>query len=167
MTFLKRRFAAPLALLSSLAAVSAAAQPALPGPWGPDWHRPPSWHETAAPQHWHGGGPSWVAPIAGGVVGLAAGLAIGSYVANLPAKPQTIVVENAPTPLYYAGGTYFVPSGQQYQVVAPPTYGALPTGAQPVVVRGVTYFVANNTWFMPFTAPTGGVIYQPVPSPTG
>lgn len=163
MTFQKKRFAAALALLTGLTAIPAAAQP-FPGP---DWRRPPYWHPAPPPRHWHGHGPGVAAPLAAGAVGLVAGLAIGSYVASLPPHPRTIVVENAPAPLYYAGGTYYMPVANRYQVVAPPTYGALPPGAQPVAVHGITYYVANNTWFMPLAAPTGGVVYQLVPSPAG
>jgi hypothetical protein len=52
---------------------------------------------------------------------------------------------------YYAGGSFFVPSGGGYSIVEAPLGAAvseLPPGAQQQVINGYTYATLNNTWFV-------------------
>jgi hypothetical protein len=43
-------------------------------------------------------------------------------------------------------------------------YVALPPGASPANVAGVTYYISGNTWFKPMYG-ANGVYYRVVPTP--
>jgi hypothetical protein len=53
-----------------------------------------------------------------GLGGLIAGLAIGAYVASLPPRHETIIVNGVP--YYYYDGYYYQSDPRGYVVVAPP-----------------------------------------------
>ena len=61
-----------------------------------------------------------------GFGGFVTGLAVGSYVASLPPRYETVVVEGAP--YYYADGYYYQVGPSGYVVVAPPAGQAAPPG---------------------------------------
>jgi len=61
-----------------------------------------------------------------GFGGLVTGLAIGAYVASLPPRYETVVIDG--TPYYYADGYYYQASPNGYVVVEPPAGEAPPTG---------------------------------------
>lgn len=76
------------------------------------------------------------------------GLAVGAFIASLPPRYETIVVSG--TPYYYANGSYYVQSGNQYQVVAPPvgaTVENAPTQITNVYVNGEEYGYSNGAYY--------------------
>lgn len=79
---------------------------------------------------------------------LFAGLAIGAFVASLPPRYETVTV--AGSPYYYADGTYYQASGDQYEVVPAPvgaTVENAPSQVTNVYVNGEEYGYANGAYY--------------------
>ncbi|GEM_PF-3092742 len=53
-----------------------------------------------------------------GLGGLITGLAVGAYVASLPPRYETVIINGVP--YYYCDGYYYQAGPQGYMVVAPP-----------------------------------------------
>lgn len=92
------------------------------------------------------------AAAAGAVVGVAAGAAVVSAstaAATSNAYAAGVAAGAASRPVAYSMGV---------------NYAALPPGATPATVAGITYYLSGNTWFKPLYG-ANGVYYQVVPTP--
>lgn len=82
------------------------------------------------------------------LLGLVGGLVIGAMVAKPPKNAQPTNVGGQQ--YYYSDGTYYQPTGGQYQVVSPPLgveVDRIPAGAHKFEIGDVTYFVAGEVYY--------------------
>lgn len=91
------------------------------------------------------------------------GLAVlGAISRSLPPKHTTVIVQGRT--YYYAEGTYYMGSGGQYTVVAPPpgaVVTVIPSDSYVIVWRGVRYHYFNGVFYAP--GPGGYVVSAPPP----
>jgi hypothetical protein len=123
--------------------------PAYGGGWA---HQPPVVVHRTYVDH-RGGGCVGCGIGVAAVAGLIGGAVIGAAIAGSPPPERTMVVEQAPQPVYVQQG---MPIGTQV--------AGLPPGCGSMNVNGQQLYQCGPTWYQPFFG-GNGVYYTVVPQP--